>query len=130
MAAQQQVQIMSIEMRKASSYRSEDMADLELALARAAPPAVQRQDSLYRDASRVAREPSIWENIEGTSERGLWITVFKGDLKRFREVGKLHYSQRLRQEWRMVQSRWIGSLRWQKERWSEERLQGGLGGEE
>jgi hypothetical protein len=58
MAAQQQVQIMSIEMRKASSYRSEDMADLELALARAAPPAVQRQDSLYRDASRVAREPS------------------------------------------------------------------------
>jgi hypothetical protein len=58
MAAQQQVQIMSIEMRKASSYRSEDMADLELALAMAAPPAVQRQDSLYRDASRVAREPS------------------------------------------------------------------------
>jgi hypothetical protein len=42
MVAQQQVQIMSTEMRKASSCRSEDMADLELMLAMAAPPAVQR----------------------------------------------------------------------------------------
>jgi hypothetical protein len=42
MVTQQQVQIMSMEMRKASSCRSEDMADLELMLAMAAPPAVQR----------------------------------------------------------------------------------------
>jgi hypothetical protein len=42
MVAQQQVQIMSTEMRKASSCRSEDMADLELMLAMAARPAVQR----------------------------------------------------------------------------------------
>ncbi|GJN24228.1 hypothetical protein PR202_gb11959 [Eleusine coracana subsp. coracana] len=43
------------EMRKASSCcsESEDMADLELALGMAAP-VVQRQDSLYRDATRAA----------------------------------------------------------------------------
>ncbi|TVU40112.1 hypothetical protein EJB05_13562 [Eragrostis curvula] len=48
----QQVQMTTAE-RKATSCCSDDMADLELALA-LPPAAVQRQDSLYRDATRAA----------------------------------------------------------------------------
>ncbi|KAK3126168.1 hypothetical protein QOZ80_7AG0552550 [Eleusine coracana subsp. coracana] len=56
MAHHQPVEISTTAERKASSCcsESEDMADLELALGMAAPVMVQRQDSLYRDATRAA----------------------------------------------------------------------------
>jgi hypothetical protein len=63
MAAQQQVQMMSTEMRKASSCRSEEMAGLELTLAMAAPPAVQRQDSLYRAARANQHGQDSWAQM-------------------------------------------------------------------
>jgi hypothetical protein len=57
-----------------------------------------------------------------------WIIVFAGNLKLIRAVEKLHYYQHWRWDWRIVLSWRIRFWRWQNEWWSEEWLQGGLGG--